>query len=77
MSPGTIVHVTSLDSGAPETYTILGAWDGDPENNVLSYLTPLAQTFINKGPGTEVEFASDNPNKQRFRIDSIEAWKKA
>jgi transcription elongation GreA/GreB family factor len=26
----------------PETFTILGAWDSDPDKGVISYLTPVA-----------------------------------
>ena len=29
-----------------ERFTILGAWDSDPENNLVSYLSPVAQSLI-------------------------------
>ena len=29
------------------SYDILGAWDGRPEQNVLSYISPLAKQFLN------------------------------
>ena len=38
VSIGTVVRVKNAD-GAEESYTILGAWDGNPERNILSYLT--------------------------------------
>jgi len=69
---GTRVSVTDLASSSPDTFTILGAWDSDPDKGVVSYLTPLAQALINKKPGEEVEFDMDG-TKKRYRIDSIEA----
>ena len=43
---GTIVRVTDLGSKQSDTYTLLGAWDGDPDRGVLSYQTPLAKSFL-------------------------------
>jgi transcription elongation GreA/GreB family factor len=70
--PGTQVTFTDLDSSKPETVQIFGAWDGDPDRNILSYLTPLAQALMNKAVGTEAEFGAGD-NRRRFRIDSITA----
>src|SRR4029450_10064378 len=36
VSIGTIVVLRDEQSGTEETYTILGAWDGDPERHVIS-----------------------------------------
>lgn len=72
VSPGTIVTVTDLDTNETITYKVLGAWDGDPERHILSYLTPLAQTFVNKPAGSEVVFEGEG-TKRRLRIDSIRA----
>ena len=55
---GSIVELVSA-SGNKETYTILGAWDSDPENNVLSYKTPLAQKLIGKAVGDEFNNGGD------------------
>ncbi len=68
---GTRTSVTDLVSGHSETFSILGAWDSDPDKGVLSYLTPLAQALLNKKPGDEVDFEMDG-TKKRYRIDSIE-----
>lgn len=72
VSIGTRVKVTDLGSNTGETYTILGAWDGDPDKNILSYLTPLAQAMVGKKPGEDLEFDMDG-TKKHFRVDSIEA----
>jgi transcription elongation GreA/GreB family factor len=68
--PGTQVTFTDLDSNKQETVQIFGAWDGDPDRNLLSYLSPLAQALVNKGPGQEAELVSGD-NRRRVRVDSI------
>jgi transcription elongation factor GreA len=68
---GTRVKVTDLAANHPDTFTILGAWDSDPDKGIVSYLTPLAQALLNKKSGEEVEFEMDGA-KKRYRIDSIE-----
>ena len=72
VSPGTRVRVTEVQANHPESYTILGAWDTDPDKSILSYLSPLAQALMNKKVGEEVEFDMDG-QKKRYRIDVIEA----
>jgi hypothetical protein len=67
------VHVTELLNQHHETFTILGAWDGDPEKGLISYLTPVGQALLNRKPGEEVDLDL-NSVKRRFRIDSIEAY---
>lgn len=71
VTPGTIVRVTNLKLNQPETFTLLGAWDGDPDRNILSYLTPLAQALMNKAVGAEIVFSNEG-HEQHLRIDSIE-----
>ncbi len=75
-APGTVILVTDLNIGQQFTYALLGAWDGNPEKNILSYLTPLAQIFINKPVGAEVVFEGDG-QKRRLRIDSIQPCRSA
>ena len=76
VSIGTIVNVTDLNANSAETFTILGAWDSDPEKGIISYLTPVAQSLLNHKPGEEVEFEMDG-TKKRYRIDEITAYKTA
>ncbi len=73
---GTVVRVTDLNSNQPENYTILGAWDSDPEKGVISYLTPVAQSLLNRKAGEEVEFDMDG-TKKRYRIEAINIYKTA
>jgi transcription elongation GreA/GreB family factor len=74
VGPGTIVVVTDPASNQTETFTILGAWDSDPDAGIISYLTPVAMALLNRKVGDEVEFELHG-NKRRHRIEKIEAWK--
>ena len=69
---GAIVHATNLDNNRRETFTILGAWDSDPDKGIVSYLTPVAQSLMNRKPGDEVVFELEGA-QHRHRIESIEA----
>lgn len=51
---GSVVELKEGSSGKTRRYSILGAWDSDPDNNVLSYKTPLAQQLLGKGAGDTV-----------------------
>jgi transcription elongation GreA/GreB family factor len=76
VSIGTIVNVTDVEGNHAEKFTILGAWDSDPDKGVISYLTPVAQSLIGHKPGEEVEVQSDSA-KKRYRIDGIAPYKVA
>jgi len=73
---GTRVQATELSAQHQEIFTILGAWDSDPERGVISYLSPVAQALLNHKPTEEVEFEMEGVRK-RYRIDAIEAFKPA
>jgi transcription elongation GreA/GreB family factor len=65
--PGSRIRVVSLESGEETTYSILGPWDGTPEEGVLSYLSPLGKVFLGKKEGDE--FEADLPGgKRSFRV---------
>src|SRR6266511_47284 len=70
---GTRVKVTDLNTQHVETFTILGAWDSEPDKGIVTYLTPLAQSLLNRKVGEEVEFELDGA-KKHFRIEAIEAY---
>lgn len=40
-------------------YTILGPWDADPEKNILSLNSKLAQAMVGKKPGDSFQFRDD------------------
>ena len=70
VSIGTMVRITDLGSRQEERYTILGAWDSDPDKQIISYLAPVAQSLINKKAGEEVELETES-GPRRYRIESI------
>ena len=76
VSIGTIVRTTNSATGQKETFTILGAWDSDPDKGIVSYLTPVAQALLNRKVGEEVDFEIHGA-KHRHRIESIEPYKTA
>jgi transcription elongation GreA/GreB family factor len=76
VSIGTIVGVTDLAAKNSEQFTVLGAWDSDPEKGVISYLTPVAQSLLNHKTGEEIEFDLEGA-KKRYRIDTIAPFKAA
>jgi transcription elongation GreA/GreB family factor len=57
--------------GKTSIYTILGAWDGDPKKNILSYKTPLASEMLGKKVGDSVAL----PSGQVLSIEAIKRWK--
>ena len=71
---GTIVQAIDLGANQSERFTILGAWDSDPEKGVISYLSPVAQSLLNRKVGEEVEFEFHGAI-HRHRIEKIEPWK--
>ena len=71
---GTIVQATDLGANQSESFTILGAWDSDPDKGVISYLSPVAQSLLNRKVGDEVEFEFHGAI-HRHRIEKIESWK--
>lgn len=70
---GTRVRITELDRQHTETITILGAWDFDTEQHIVSYLSPLAQSLIGKKVGDEAELDLEG-HRARYRIEHVEVW---
>jgi transcription elongation GreA/GreB family factor len=70
VSIGTRVEVTEAGSEHRQTFTILGAWDFDIDKHIISYLSPIAQSMLNRKVGEEIEFELDG-QKNRYRIEGI------
>ena len=73
-SIGTVVRAVDLEANQPEQFSILGAWDSDPDKGVVSYLSPVAQSLLNHKVGDEVEFEVHGV-RHHHRIEAIEAFK--
>ena len=68
VSIGTIITVRDKNSQKQESFTILGAWDGDPDRHIISYQTAIGQALLGKKtgetatlPNGEVEIISIEP----------------
>ena len=72
VSIGTIVTLRNAETNKEETYSILGAWDGDPDRHVISYQTAIGQALLGHEAGETVSLNTEHSAAQ-FTILSIEA----
>ncbi len=73
VSIGTVVDVLDLNTNDTVTYTILGAWDSEPVENIISYLTAIGQSLLGRPAGEEVALATDRGPRQ-VRITNIKTY---
>jgi len=71
VSIGTIVTLRSTEGNKDETYTILGAWDGDPDRHIISYQTAIGQALLGHEVGETISLNRDEGTAQ-FTIASIQ-----
>jgi transcription elongation GreA/GreB family factor len=71
VSIGTIVRLRKDATNEEETYTILGAWDGDPDRHIISYQTAIGKALLGHEIGESVSLNSDHGIAQ-FTIISIQ-----
>src|SRR2546421_1706251 len=71
VSIGTIVTLRNVETGQEETYTILGAWDGDPDHNIISYQTAIGQALLGHKAGETISLNTEHGSAQ-FAIVSIQ-----
>ena len=70
---GSVVELKEGSSGKKHRYAILGAWDSDPKNDILSYKTPLAQQLLGKKSSDQVS-TKIGGNTEDWTILKIERW---
>ena len=71
VSIGTIVTLRSMETNKEETYTILGAWDGNPDRHIISYQTAIGQALLGHEIGETISLNTEHSTAQ-FTIISIE-----
>jgi transcription elongation GreA/GreB family factor len=71
VSIGTIVKLRNVATNDEETYTILGAWDGDPDRHVISYQTAIGQALLGHEIRETISLNRDEGAAQ-FTIVSIQ-----
>ena len=57
-----------LDSGKEEQYFLVGAWDGNPDENIISYKTRMGQNMMDQKAGEEITL----PNGKKCTILKVE-----
>jgi transcription elongation GreA/GreB family factor len=73
VSIGTIVTLRNVETNEDETYTILGAWDGNPERHIISYQTAIGQALLGHEIGVNVSLSTEHGGAAQFTIVSIQA----
>ncbi|NBR46855.1 MAG: hypothetical protein EBT68_07070 [Verrucomicrobia bacterium] len=70
---GTVVEIQE-EGGSARKVTILGAWDSDPENGVISYQTAVGQALLKKKPGDTADLPAEGGGKSKARILSVRPY---
>lgn len=70
---GSVVDLREGSNGGVHRYAILGAWDSDPDNNVVSYKTPLGQKLLGKTKGETVT-TEIGGNEEQWTVMEISRW---
>jgi transcription elongation GreA/GreB family factor len=76
VSIGTKVGLRDTGTGDTIEYIILGAWDSEPDNHIISYQTAIGQALLGKKPGDIIELPSEIADRQ-VEITDIEPYKTA
>lgn len=74
VSFATTVTLHNNNSGKDEVYTILGPWESDPENKVISYMAPFGNAIMDSKVGDTVKF-NINEYSYDYEIKEIRAAK--
>ncbi len=72
---GTIVDLVETTSGEKFSYTVLGAWDSDPTQGIISYMTSLAQALMKLPVGEVAELSTEEGGKRMVRIEAIRNYR--
>ncbi|MCL2271581.1 MAG: transcription elongation factor GreA [Treponema sp.] len=72
VSFGTKVILKNQTSGQQEEYTILGPWESNPNDNIISYLSPFGGAILNKTAGESFDFFI-NEEKISYLVENIQS----
>ena len=65
---GSVVELIN-DKGESLTYTLLGPWDADPDQNILSLSSKLAEEMVGLKEDESFTFKNEN-----FKVNSIKSF---
>ncbi|OJF77604.1 MAG: transcription elongation factor GreA [Treponema sp. CETP13] len=71
---GNKVELTNTKTNATEVFTILGPWESDPDNGIISYMSPLGNSIMNAKVGETLSFEI-NEVTYSYKIEKIEVAK--
>ena len=74
ISFSTTATLHNNESNEDETYTILGPWESDPDNNIISYMSPFGNALMDKKIGERVAFTINDHNYD-YTVKEIKAAK--
>jgi transcription elongation GreA/GreB family factor len=69
---GTKVQLKNNLDDTEITYRIMGPWESNPSQNIISFLAPLGTRLLNHVPGDTVKFTI-NEQQYDFTVLSVEA----
>jgi transcription elongation GreA/GreB family factor len=72
VSLGTKVTLKDAAAGETKSFTILGAWDSDLTNGIISYQTAVARALLNHTVGEQIELSTGDGGVQHMVIEKIE-----
>jgi len=67
---GTIVTLEDLLGKKEEVYTILGPWESNPSEGIISYLSPFGSAFVGQSVGSTSEFTINDRN-YKFTVKNV------
>ena len=73
VSIGTTVSVKGVKDNQVDTYHILGAWDTNPEQGIISYKAAIAQSLLGRKCGEMVDLPTEAADRT-VEILTIAAW---
>ncbi len=71
---GTSVVLVNPATDERQEYHILGAWDGAPDKNIVSYQAGIGQALMGKAAGDSVQVPTEK-GELTLRVESVEAFK--
>lgn len=70
VSFATVVTLHDNIENKDEEYTILGPWESDPDNNIISYMSPFGDAILDKKVGDTAKFTINDHNYD-FTVKAI------
>ncbi len=71
ISFGTVIVLDDLVDSKEETYTIMGPWESNPSDKVISYISPFGNAFVGKSVGDTLEFEI-NDRQYKFAVKDVQ-----